>query len=476
MNRLSARLFSLPSVRLFSLPSARLLIWSALLLTSQTLLATQSIQCAFADDASFKKMMDSGVVALKQSNFEEAIKGFSEAKKVAEQDHNDFYLALSLSRIADVYQRQKKYVEAEPLFKQALTLAEKSKAPGKNVVAMCLGSLGALYIAQNNLPQAESQLKSLIAMLDGAGSGEVANPRFLPSALDNLAVVYRSQKKFAQAQALYRRAIPLWEQVAGADDPDTATSMNNLATLYYYERKYSEAEPLFIRALAIREKKLGAKNPDVINTANHLILVYRAEKKTAEAEELSKRFADAVTDEGEPLPILTGSGVDTDEWSKHVQAGREHLKAERYSEAEQELQAAVQEAEKGGVEDRRLAATLYNLGHVYAKQKDYAKAESTYKRSLSICEKVCGDKDKEVLKTQTTMAKLYTEQKKYELAEPLFKHVIAVQEKGLGRDNQAVAEAMTNLAAMYAEAGRKSESASYEKRAKSIGAKNTKAQ
>ena len=49
----------------------------------------------------------------------------------------------------------------------------------------------------------------------------------------------------------------------------------------------------------------------------------------------------------------------------------------------EELSAAVKEAEKGGVEDRRLAASLYNLGHVYVKQKKYADAETSYKRSLS---------------------------------------------------------------------------------------------
>ncbi len=35
-----------------------------------------------------------------------------------------------------------------------------------------------------------------------------------------------------------------------------ATSLNNLATLYYSHGKYAQAEPLFRRALAIREKAL----------------------------------------------------------------------------------------------------------------------------------------------------------------------------------------------------------------------------
>lgn len=440
------------------------------------LFTTGVTHSAQADDVTFKQHMNAGVEALKNSNFTDAANSFSEAQKVAEADHNDFYLSLSMSRIADIRLREKKYSEAETLFKQSLTLAEKAKGPGRSVVLMDLNSLGTLYIAQSNYAQAETYLKRVIAMLDSNTSDEVVNRKFLPTALDNLAVVYRNTKKFDQAEALYKRAIPLWEKLSGPEDSDTATSINNLAALYYYERKYAEAEPLFVRSLAIREKTLGANHPEVINNANNLILVYRALKKTSEAEEISKKFAGANGGDGTSPAVLTGTGVDTDEWSKHIQAGREHLNAQRYAEAEKELQAAVAEAEKGGVEDRRLAATLYNLGHVYAKQKDYEKAEATYKRSLSICKKICGDKDKEVLRTMTSLAKLYTEEKKYDQAETLFKQVVDVQQKALGRNHKEVAEALNNLAAMYSQAGRKSESASYEKRAKAIDAKKGKIQ
>ncbi len=43
---------------------------------------------------------------------------------------------------------------------------------------------------------------------------------------------------------------------------------------------------------------------------------------------------------------------------QNIKAGRLHLSQGKYEDAERELTAAVIEAEKGGVEDRRLAATL----------------------------------------------------------------------------------------------------------------------
>jgi hypothetical protein len=43
--------------------------------------------------------------------------------------------------------------------------------------------------------------------------------------------------------------------------PDVATSLNNLALLYRSQGKHAEAAPLFRRSLAIMEKALGPDHP-----------------------------------------------------------------------------------------------------------------------------------------------------------------------------------------------------------------------
>jgi hypothetical protein len=49
--------------------------------------------------------------------------------------------------------------------------------------------------------------------------------------------------------------------VRGPDDPDVASSLNNLALLYHTQGKYAEAQPLYQRSLAICEKVLGPDHP-----------------------------------------------------------------------------------------------------------------------------------------------------------------------------------------------------------------------
>ena len=75
----------------------------------------------------------------------------------------------------------------------------------------------------------------------------------------------------------------------GPDHPDVAQSLNNLATLYHDQGKYAEAEALYFRALAIREESLGPNHPDVATALNNLAALYESQDREAEAERLRER-------------------------------------------------------------------------------------------------------------------------------------------------------------------------------------------
>ena len=75
----------------------------------------------------------------------------------------------------------------------------------------------------------------------------------------------------------------------GAEDARLATSLNNLAELYAIQRRYADAEPLYKRSVAIREKALGADHPALAIGLNNLAGLYRLQGRSAEAEPLYKR-------------------------------------------------------------------------------------------------------------------------------------------------------------------------------------------
>ena len=71
------------------------------------------------------------------------------------------------------------------------------------------------------------------------------------TSLNNLAVLYSDQGRYADAEPLYKRALAIREKALGPDHPDVATSLNNLAALYNDQGRYADAEPLYKRSLAI---------------------------------------------------------------------------------------------------------------------------------------------------------------------------------------------------------------------------------
>jgi len=89
-----------------------------------------------------------------------------------------------------------------------------------------------------------------------------ANPADTAELLNNLAHLLYSEEDYKEAEPLYRDALALREKALGPDDLDTATSMNNLTGLLLTKGDYAGAEPLLRRALAIREKVLGPDHAD----------------------------------------------------------------------------------------------------------------------------------------------------------------------------------------------------------------------
>ena len=70
-----------------------------------------------------------------------------------------------------------------------------------------------------------------------------------------------------------------------------ATSLNNLALLYKTQGHYAQAEPLFKRALEINEKALGPDHSRIATGLENLAGLYRATNRDKEAEPLEERAA-----------------------------------------------------------------------------------------------------------------------------------------------------------------------------------------
>ena len=97
--------------------------------------------------------------------------------------------------------------------------------------------------------------------------------------LNNLTFLYGEQGRYADAEALYLRALVIMRKARGTEYPDVATELNNLAGVYRSQGRYPEAENLYSQCLAIWEKALGPQHPDVAIALSNLAGLYGIQGK-----------------------------------------------------------------------------------------------------------------------------------------------------------------------------------------------------
>ncbi len=135
-----------------------------------------------------------------------------------------------------MYQRRKKFAEAERVYRDALAIWEKKLGPNDLNVA---------------------------------------------TVVFNLATVQQERRKFADAESLYKRSLGIYE--AKQKDLEVAKALNHLAGLYLAMNQPAKAEPRYRRALRIREDKLGKEHPAVAETLHDFALFLEHEGRTKEA-------------------------------------------------------------------------------------------------------------------------------------------------------------------------------------------------
>lgn len=109
------------------------------------------------------------------------------------------------------------------------------------------------------------------------------------SSLKDLAYERRTQSRFAESEALYKRSLAIKEKALGPDHPDLEKRLKFLAELYDSQGQYAQAEPLYKRALATWEKVLGPNGDRVAMTLEAMAVLYRKTGRAPAAAELEKR-------------------------------------------------------------------------------------------------------------------------------------------------------------------------------------------
>ena len=186
------------------------------------------------------------------------------------------------NRLAYFYGNLVDYPQAEFWYKKAHTTAQERLPAQHPDTTVILNGLALLYKSQGKYNEAETLYKEALTIERAI----LPNHLKLATTLNNLAQLYKSQGKYNEADPLYQEALIIGRASLSPNAPLLAAYLNNLAELYRSQGKYNESEPLFQEALTIDRASLPPNHPDLATDLNNLALLYRSQGKYNEAEPL----------------------------------------------------------------------------------------------------------------------------------------------------------------------------------------------
>jgi tetratricopeptide (TPR) repeat protein len=219
----------------------------------------------------------------RQGSFAEAETALLGAMKEAEKfAPGDPRLPVTLYNLGSIYQDLGRPSKAETFYQRSLAAMEKSVGADHPSLARPLGGLVTLYLENGLYAKAERLHHRYSAV---SVQADPAAPQFLHS----LAALYHAQRRYAQAEPLYRQALAGAEKWFGEEDQEVARVRNNLALLYAKTGRRGEAITQLERALAISEQALGRDHPQVARALTNLAAMLCSGGRHAEAEPLFVR-------------------------------------------------------------------------------------------------------------------------------------------------------------------------------------------
>jgi len=155
---------------------------------------------------------EKGVSAFNESRYVEAEKHFAQALGRAEKfSSNDPRLYSSLRQLAEIYQVQSKFVEAEKILKRIVEVDEKNFGPEHPNVALALNNLAGNYRERGEHEEAETVLKRAINILEEALGKE--NP-LVANLLEHYAHLLHQMNRPAEAQKLKKRYQAIYSRLS----------------------------------------------------------------------------------------------------------------------------------------------------------------------------------------------------------------------------------------------------------------------
>lgn len=385
-----------------------------------------------------------------EASEQKAVESMQVFERLYGSEHPDTLYAIA--SYANTIHRRGKYQDAMLLQRQILKSREKVLGIGHQATLESLNALGSDLQALGQYREAEEihrrELVEKQKLLDEQPE-DITIQRDVLLAMKNVASVLSNQRKFAEAQQLYREALEKGELILGRFHPDVFITRGELAGIVRDQDRLDEAEHMYKALLKDRSELLGDRHPDTLITLNHLALVSARQGNHQKAEDT---YREALRIEQEILGVSHPRTVNT----MHNLACSAFDRKD-YPHAATELKAVLDVQKKIiGPTHPHTMQTRRNLAVALRESGDLQQGDELDIETLDMSDSLDENKELERLQTLKNFAKGLEDQERYEDAEVIRRQQLELQ-LASGEDEKVIQDSLNSLAFLLGKQGKHEE-------------------
>ncbi len=378
---------------------------------------------------SWQKYKTSGEQALTRGALVEAESMWLAALEEAEDfPEDDSRRAITYEGLSEAYFRQGKNKDAEITCRRLLSLYRRVHGPDHIDVGITSSNLAMLLHMSHNFADAEPLYKQSITIKTkvlGANHPDVM--RLLEGYADLLLKTHREAEARHLQVCAQGMSTGKWHRTKmdipalradGSSAPVPSSSQQSLP-------KQAPPNQPPVQAASQRLAQPPAAAPKPVPKPTPIVAPSAPSANT--------------NGQGGPNPI---------NWFVYKEFAEESLRRGLMLVAETQWRGALHEAETQNLDKQKLAYALDSLADILCRIKKYEEAELLMTRCIDLKTEALGQLHPLVAMSVSTLARLYYLQKNYLMAETLMGDCIEIYEKGLG-DHTETASALYNFAMIY---------------------------
>ena len=190
-------------------------------------------------------------------------------------------MAMCYNGIAILCMRQKEYEKAVQNFETTLTFHKQALGEVHQLVADTYNNIGTCYYTHEQYKEAIGAFNDALKVYNQVYSDSL--PPDIGGVMTNLAMCYRYQNDFTQAENLYKEALRIREAALGRDHPDVGQTLMAIGLFEIQRENFSIAEEHFRRAIEMFEAAYGKSHLLIAQGCDNLSKCLIHSHNTAEA-------------------------------------------------------------------------------------------------------------------------------------------------------------------------------------------------